>query len=75
MNVHLRSLFTHTQTHRHIHIHHTPVVFLEDGVLREASSNERVKFLLAERLLLGGVALTFDPDAAPVVGGAFGEGS
>lgn len=29
---------------------HSPVVVLEEGVFREASSNDRVKFLLAERL-------------------------
>lgn len=50
----------------------SPVVALEDGVLKEASSNDRVKFLLAERLPLGGVAPTFGSDAV-LVGGAFGK--
>ena len=50
----------------------SPVVALDEGVLREASSKERVKFLLAERPPLGGVAVTFGTDAA-LVGGAFGE--
>lgn len=65
----------------------SPAVPLVEGVLRDASSNERVKFLLAERLPLGGVALTFAPEleSTPVVengcggrvssvGGAWEEG-
>jgi hypothetical protein len=47
---------------------YSPVV-LEEGVFTEASSNDRVKFLLAERLLWGGVVVTFEPEAA-LVGGA-----
>ena len=54
----------------------SPVVVLEEGVFRDASSNDRVKFLLAEWLLWGGVVVvvTLDPDAALVDGALDGDG-